>query len=53
MPKYKIEMIVEVIGGNFRWGVLQSVRHALKDGEDILKWSVEEIEDEGESDDCS
>jgi hypothetical protein len=53
MPKYKIEMIIEVIDGHPRKWMCWDVIDALKDGEDILEWSVEEIEDEGESDDCS
>ena len=53
MPKYKIEMIVEVIVGHPRKWIAETVNDALTDGEDILEWSVEEIEDEGESDDCS
>jgi hypothetical protein len=53
MTKYKVEMIIEVIDGHPRKWIAETVEMALEDGEDILEWSVEEIEDEGESDDCS
>ena len=45
MTKYKVEMIVEVIDGDPRKWIAETVNDALKDGEDILEWSVEEIED--------
>tara|TARA_R110002020_G_scaffold333144_1_gene548543 strand:+ start:158 stop:304 length:147 start_codon:yes stop_codon:yes gene_type:complete len=47
MPKYKIEMIVEIIEGHPRKWIAETVEMALEDGEDILEWSVEEIEDAG------
>jgi len=50
MPKYKVEMIVEVIDGHPRKWIAETVEMALEDGEDILSWSVEEIEDEAEND---
>ena len=53
MPKYKIEMIIEVIDGHPRKWLPESIAEQLNDGEDILEWNIEEIEDEGESDDCS
>ena len=53
MTKYKVEMIIEVIDGHPRKWIAETVEMALEDGEDILEWSVEEIEDEGESDDGS
>ena len=53
MPKYKIEMIIEVIDGHPRKWLPESIAEQLNDGEDILEWNIEEIEDEGESDDGS
>ena len=45
MSKYKIEMIVEVNGHPRKW-IPETVAMSLEDGEDILKWSIEEVEDE-------
>ncbi len=36
MPKYKVEMIVEVIDGHPRKWIAETVEMALEDGEDIL-----------------
>jgi len=47
MPKYKVEMIVEVIEGHPRKWIADTVQMALEDGEDVLEWNVEEIEDAG------
>ena len=46
MTTYKIEMIVEVNEGHPRKWIPETVAMGLEDGEDILEWSIEEVEDE-------
>ena len=46
MSKYKIEMIVEVNGHPRKW-IPETVAMSLEDGENILEWSIEEVEDGG------
>ena len=55
MTKYKVEVILELTdyAGHPRKWLPESIAEQLNDGEDILEWNIEEIEDEGESDDCS
>ena len=47
MSKYKVEMIVEVNEGHPRKWIPEAVAMGLEDGENILEWSIEEVEDEG------
>ena len=53
MRKFKVEMVIEVNAGHPRKWLPESIAEQLNDGEDILEWNIEEIEDEGESDDGS
>ena len=55
MTKYKVEVILELTdyAGHPRKWLPESIAEQLNDGEDILEWNIEEIEDEGESDDGS
>jgi len=50
MSKYKVEMIVEVNEGDPVGWVLDAVSAGLEDGEDILEWSIDEIDDQEFSD---
>ena len=50
MSKYKVEMIVEVNEGHPRKWIPETVAAGLEDGEDILEWSIEEIDDQQFSD---
>ncbi len=50
MSKYKVEMIVEVNEGHPRKWIPDAVSAGLEDGEDILEWSIEEIDDQEFSD---
>ena len=47
MSKYKVEMIVEVNEGHPRKWIPETVAMSLEDGENILEWSIEEVEDGG------
>ena len=45
MSKYKIEMIIEVEGHPRKW-LAESIAEQLHQGEDILEYSIKEIENE-------
>ena len=45
MPVYKVEMTIEVIDGDPRKWISETVNDVLKDGEDILEWSIEKMEE--------
>jgi hypothetical protein len=55
MTKYKVEMILELTdyAGHPRKWLAESIAEQLNDGEDILEWNIEEIEDEAGNDDGS
>ena len=46
MSKYKVEMIVEIKEGHPRKWIPETIEMGLEDGEDILEWSIEEVESE-------
>ena len=41
---YKVEMIIEVNEGHPRKWLPESIAEQLNDGENILEWSIEEIQ---------
>ena len=45
MPKYKIEMIVDINEGHPRKWIPETIAEQLNEGEDILEWDIKEIED--------
>ena len=46
MNKYKVEMIIEVNEGHPRKWIPETIAMSLEDGEDILEYNIEEIEND-------
>ena len=44
--KYKVEMIVEINEGHPRKWIPESIEEQLTEGEDILEWSITEVEED-------